>query len=119
MRSAYWCGNGIGPGWKGRISLEGVLAIVFIFGGGSAFLLAISPVGRAIADRIRYGASSSDQAVRRLQETQQAILEDLDSIRQTLAELEERLDFAERLLTRQRATGGLVPGGEGRGPEGR
>lgn len=92
--------------------MEDVLAIVFIFGGGSAFLLAISPVGRAVADRIRYGASSSDQAVRRLQETQQAILEELDSMRQALAELEERMDFAERLLTRQREAGRLVPGGE-------
>ncbi len=96
--------------------MEGVLAVVFIFGGGSAFLLAISPVGRAIADRIRYGASSSDEAVRRLQETQQVILEELDSMRQALAELEERMDFAERLLTRQREVGRLVPGeapGEG------
>lgn len=98
--------------------MEGVLAIVFIFGGGSAFLLAISPVGRAVADRIRYGASSSDQAVRRLQETQQAILEELDSMRQALAELEERMDFAERLLTRQREAGRLMPGGEVPGARG-
>ncbi|GBD31352.1 MAG: hypothetical protein KatS3mg081_1057 [Gemmatimonadales bacterium] len=99
--------------------MEGVLAIVFIFGGGSAFLLAISPVGRAIADRIRYGATGSEEAVRRLEETQQAILEDLDSIRRAVAELEERMDFAERLLTRQRDAGRLVPGGEGTGEGGR
>jgi Tfp pilus assembly protein PilO len=95
--------------------LEGILAVVFIFGGGSAFLLAISPVGRAIADRIRYGATGSDEVLRRLQETQQAILEELDSLRQAVAELEERMDFAERLLTRQREAGRLVPGGEGSG----
>jgi hypothetical protein len=98
--------------------LEGVLAVVFIFGGGSAFLLAISPVGRAIADRIRYGPSSSEETLRRLQETQQAILDDIASMRQLLSELEERVDFAERLLTRHRETGRLVPGadapGEGR-----
>ena len=33
---------------------EGILAITFIFGGGSLFLLAISPVGKALADRIRH-----------------------------------------------------------------
>ena len=34
---------------------EGILAIIFIFGGGTLFLLAVSPVGKAIADRIRHG----------------------------------------------------------------
>ena len=33
--------------------MEGVLAVTFIFGGGTAFLLAISPIGKAIAERIR------------------------------------------------------------------
>src|SRR5437773_12485304 len=35
------------------MDMEGVLAIIFIFGGGSLFLLALSPVGRALAERIR------------------------------------------------------------------
>ena len=38
------------------MDIEGVLAITFIFGGGTLFLLAISPVGKALADRIRHGA---------------------------------------------------------------
>lgn len=87
--------------------MEGVLAIVFIFGGGSAFLLAISPVGRAIAERIRSAAPGSEETLRRLHETQQAIVEDLEAVRQELTELQERLDFAERLLTQQREAGRL------------
>ena len=35
------------------MDMEGILAITFIFGGGTLFLLAISPVGRALAERIR------------------------------------------------------------------
>ena len=35
------------------MDMEGILAITFIFGGGTLFLLSISPVGKAIAERIR------------------------------------------------------------------
>ena len=85
--------------------MEDILAIVLIFGGGAMFLLAISPIGRAVADRIRGGASAAapgDESVRRLQETQQAMLDDLEAVRQELTEVQERLDFTERLLAQQR-----------------
>lgn len=92
------------------MDLEGILAIIFIFGGGTAFLLAISPVGRAIADRIRQGAVGSPDWLRRVQETQEALLSEVESLRQAVSELEERMDFAERLLTRQREAGRLSAG---------
>jgi hypothetical protein len=86
---------------------EGVLAIIFIFGGGTAFLLAISPVGRALADRIRHGAQplgggGSDPGV----------LAELDQLRHDLTELQERVDFTERLLSDKTAAANL-PRGEG------
>lgn len=88
--------------------MEEILAIVFLFGGGSAFLLAISPVGRAIADRIRSGGpAAGEESVQRLRETQQAMLEDLEVVRQELGEVQERLDFTERLLAQQREPGRL------------
>jgi hypothetical protein len=92
--------------------VEDILAIVLLFGGGSLFLLAISPIGRAIADRIRgtAGGAAGDEAVRRLHETQQAILDDLDGVRQELGEVQERLDFTERLLAQQREAGRLSVG---------
>lgn len=64
------------------MDIEGILAITFIFGGGTRFLLAVSPVGKALADRIRHDVS----------------------------ELQERVDFAERLLADKRSDGHL-PGG--------
>ncbi len=91
--------------------MEDILAIVLIFGGGSAFLLAISPIGRALADRIRSGSLvASAETLGRIQETQQEILDDLESVRQELTDLQERMDFTERLLARHRETGHL-PGG--------
>ncbi len=98
--------------------MEDILAIVFIFGGGSIFLLAMSPIGRAIADRIRggAGAGAAEETVRRLHETQQAILDDLDGVRQELGEVQERLDFTERLLAQQREAGRLPVGEPGTRP---
>lgn len=72
--------------------MEGVLAVLFIFGGGSLIGLSFTPLGRAIADRIRHGASP------RASEPDPAVYEELDHVRQELAELNERVDFAERLL---------------------
>jgi hypothetical protein len=94
--------------------MEGILAIVFIFGGGSMFLLAISPVGRAIAARIQGGGRSSDEQVERLEATQQTVLDELESLRHDVTEMQERLDFAERLLAQQREKGALPA--EGRTP---
>lgn len=93
--------------------MEDVLAITFIFGGGSLFLLAISPVGRAIADRIRgAGEAGSRETLEKLREVQAALLEDVDVLRQELTDVQERLDFTERMLARQREVGQL-PNGRG------
>ncbi len=98
--------------------MQEILAIVLIFGGGAMFLLAISPIGRAVADRIRSGAPAArvgpagEESVRRLQETQETILEDLEAGRQELGEVQERLDFTERLLAQQRETPRVGPGAQ-------
>ncbi len=72
------------------MDLEGILAIVFIFGGGTLFLLSVSPVGKALADRIRgHGAV--------LQQDPELYAE-VEQLRQEVSELQERVDFTERLL---------------------
>jgi hypothetical protein len=86
------------------MDIEGVLAITFIFGGGTAFLLAISPIGKAIAERIRsHGAVPAQDP---------ELLAEVDALRRDVSELQERVDFAERLLAQgqerpQVAKGGL------------
>jgi hypothetical protein len=89
------------------VDVEGILAIVFIFGGGSMFLLAISPVGRAIAARIQGGGRIPDDQVERLEAGQQAVLDEMEALRHDVTEMQERLDFAERMLARQREKGAL------------
>ena len=76
--------------------MEGILAIILIFGGGAATLIAYSPVGKAIGDRIRgKGLVVQDPEV----------IEDLNQLRGEVAEMHERLDFAERLLAERNDAG--------------
>jgi len=72
--------------------MEDILAILLIFGGGTAVAISFSPVGRAIADRIRGKALAPQQ--------DPAVYEELDRMRTEMVELHERLDFTERLLAR-------------------
>ena len=95
------------------MDVEGILAIIFIFGGGTMFLLAVSPVGRAFADRIRGTTGASNDMVRRLEAANQEVLEELDSVRREVLELHERLDFTERVLAQKRNEGLPAPGSDG------
>lgn len=69
--------------------MEGLFAITFIFGGATLFLLSISPVGRALADRLRGRVQAAQDP---------ELLAEVDALRQEVAELHERVDFAERVL---------------------
>ena len=84
--------------------MEGILAITFIFGGGTLFLLAISPVGRAIATRIQGGSpdGASREVLDQVESHQQELLDEVDALRHDVVEMQERLDFAERLLAQHR-----------------
>ena len=77
--------------------MEGVLVITFLFGGGTLFLLAVSPVGKAIAERIRHGAQPLGSG------TDPEVMAELEHLRQDLTDLQERVDFTERLLARKPA----------------
>lgn len=67
-------------------------SVVLVFACALLGALAYSPLGRAIADgiRARLGRGGRDPA----------LLVEMDRLRQEVAELQERLDFAERLLAR-------------------
>ncbi len=74
---------------------EDILAMILIFGGGTAVAISFSAIGRAIADRIR-GTRLAEP------ETDPRILEELDRLRVEMGEVHERLEFAERMLSAQR-----------------
>jgi hypothetical protein len=67
-----------------------VLSTLFLSTG--AVLILRGPLGRAFAERIA-GRHASDAETQRLRQ-------DVDDVRAELAAVQERLDFAERLLSR-------------------
>jgi hypothetical protein len=91
--------------------MEDVLAIIFIFGGGSLFLLAISPVGRAIAERIRQRGETglSDHVQAELEGFRSELRGEFEQLRGEVSELAERVDFTERMLAKQREAERLPP----------
>ncbi len=83
------------------MDIEGILAITLIFGGGTLFLLSISPVGRALADRLRGQVEPAHDP---------ELLAEVDALRQEVAELHDRVDFAERVLLKTQDRPGLGKG---------
>lgn len=90
-----------------------LVAVTFLFGGGTLFLLAISPVGRALAARIlgRHSAViDEDDLLKQVKELREEVdslssggdTEALETLRRDMEQLAERVDFAERLLAQQR-----------------
>ena len=71
------------------------------------------PIMRALARRLE-GRSGADPALRAEVEQLQLRLGEVDHLQQRVAELEERIDFTERMLARAQTTQAALPG-EGRG----
>ena len=76
--------------------MENIILLVPIIAvsGFFAWMLAISPVGRAFADRLRRGGAPS--------EGREEIVTVIEDLRREVAELAERVDFTERLLSSRR-----------------
>ena len=74
--------------------MEGVLFIIIVFGGGMLFALSKTDIGHALAERIRGSSSASSP--------DPALLDEMYRLRQEVAELHERMEFAERLLAAKR-----------------
>ncbi len=86
--------------------MEDILAIILIFGGGTFAAVAYSPIGRALADRIRGRVAGSEDAAAQRAE----LAETVDLLRREVAELAERVDFTERLLAQARDADRIGPG---------
>ncbi|MCU0620756.1 MAG: hypothetical protein MUC69_04550 [Gemmatimonadales bacterium] len=71
---------------------EDFLIPVLLVGGATTAYLAKSEVGKAIAQRIRHGRLPTGDGA------SPEVYGELDELRSRVLELEERLDFAERLL---------------------
>lgn len=97
--------------------MEDVIALlipVIAVGGFFAWMISLSPVGKAIAERLRHGVvpPPGRRGARGLSdEEHDELLDGVDQLRREVAELAERVDFTERLLGQQRGAERLGSGG--------
>lgn len=97
----------------------GEFAMWLAIGAGQmAFWWAMAPVIGALADRIRHRGGARPELDERLRalEERSPVTGETDLVHQRLLELEERLDFAERLLARP-GEGDRLPAGPPGSPE--
>jgi len=86
------------------VSVEEAVVAFFFFGGT---FWVLRPVAAAVAKRI---AGEHRRAAPDPQE-RDALVGELQQLRQDMTELQERVDFAERLLAKQRGAERLAPPG--------
>ena len=80
-----------------------LLIPIISVGGFFGWMIALSPVGKAYAERLRGQAGGMNA------ETAEQTLQALDDLRREVAELSERVDFTERMLAQARERGALEP----------
>jgi aldehyde:ferredoxin oxidoreductase len=77
----------------------GVFIPIIAVGGFFAWMISLSPLGKALAERLRHGPIPRGGTA----EDQAELVEQVAELRREVAELAERVDFTERLLGQQRA----------------
>ena len=82
----------------------GVFIPIIAVGGFFAWMISLSPLGKALAERLRHGPVPRGGGTG---EDQAELVEQVEELRREVAELAERVDFTERLLGQQQATGQL------------
>jgi hypothetical protein len=90
----------------------GLAAVILLFGGGTLFLLAISPIGKALAARIsgKKSAVEGDETTEEIRALREEV-EELRHVGGQVNELSERVDFLERFFAKQREAERLAPPG--------
>jgi hypothetical protein len=71
---------------------------MFLAIGAAAVALFFGPIGSALAQRLS-GRRGAINSLSEIEDSSGRITAEVDDLRHRLAEVEERLDFAERLLT--------------------
>ena len=93
-------------------SVVGLAAVILLFGGGTLFLLSISPVGKAFASRIlgkKQGAEERDEETAQEVKDLRREVGEMRHFGEQMSELGERVDFLERLVAKQREAERLPP----------
>ncbi|HEV8510371.1 MAG TPA: hypothetical protein VGQ48_07970 [Gemmatimonadales bacterium] len=81
----------------------GVFIPLVAVGGFFAWMISLSPLGKALAERLRHGPTPRGGTG----EEHAELVDSVEQLRREVAELAERVDFTERLLGQQQAGGQL------------
>lgn len=88
--------------------MEDIIAIVMVFGTAMLGVIAFSPIGKAIAERLRGKSAQAQLAPEELDD----VRAQLQTVQEQVNELAERQDFTERLLAKSREKGAIGPAKE-------
>jgi len=77
--------------------MVGVFIPIIAMLGGFSLLLVRSPLGQALADRLRHGPTPRGGSA----EDHADLVDSVEQLRREVAELAERVDFTERMLPRE------------------
>ena len=85
--------------------------MVLLFGGGTLFMISMSPIGKALAAKIlgRKTPLADDEETAEEVKTLRREVDELHHTTDQVAELGERVDFLERLMAKQREAERLPP----------
>ncbi len=83
-----------------------ILIPIIAVGGFFAWMISLSPLGKAFAERLRHGPVPPPQQGSGEREE---LVAAVDELRREVAELAERVDFTERLLTKAREAERVTP----------
>ncbi len=92
------------------MSPPGELAM-FLAIGAAAVGLFFGPIGSAVAQRV-FGRQGAIESRAEIEDLGGRVTAEMDDLRHRLAEVEERLDFAERLLTQDAPVNQLPRGAQ-------
>jgi hypothetical protein len=92
------------------VSPPGELAMFFAIGAAAVGLF-FGPIGSAIAQRV-FGRQGAIDARAEIEDMGGRFSAEMDELRHRLAEVEERLDFAERLLAQEVSVNQLPRGAQ-------
>jgi len=77
----------------------GVFIPIIAVGGFFAWMISLSPLGKALAERLRHGPLPPGGT----SEDQRELVESVEQLRREVAELAERVDFTERIIGQKKA----------------
>ena len=85
--------------------MEDIVAIIMVFGTGMVGIMAFSPMGRAMAERMRRKGMPPELPSEEVED----LRAEMQAMREQLSELAERQDFTERMLAQARERGLVGP----------